>query len=184
MNICVFCSASTVSEEYTAPVKEFARLLAEGGHTLVWGGSDTGMMKLVADTVMEHGGKVIGVSMEVLRERARKEATEMIIEKDLGARKATMLARSDAIVMLVGGTGTLDEASEVIALKTFDLHNKAVVVMNTDNFYAGLKVQYKKMEEEGFLHRPLAELVHFADTPQEVMEHILSYQAFPARNNY
>ncbi|MBI5644912.1 TIGR00730 family Rossman fold protein [Candidatus Kaiserbacteria bacterium] len=175
MNICVCCSSKEVSEKYMEPVRELGKRIAEGGHNLVWGGSNRGMMKVIADAVQENGGKLIGVSFELLRERARKEATEMIVEKDLNTRKATLLARSDAIVMLPGGTGTLDEITEVIELKVFEMHNKAIIALNTNDFYAGLKTQLERMHEEDFLHVPLVELIHFADTPNEVIEYITNY---------
>src|SRR4051794_1723892 len=113
MNICVYCSAAQVEEKYAEPVRELGKLIAEGGHTLVWGGSDRGLMQTIAAAVQENGGDVIGVSFEHLKDRTREGATLMIVEKDLATRRATMIARSDATVMLVGGTGTLDEVTEV-----------------------------------------------------------------------
>lgn len=184
MKICVYCSSSDVAERYSEPVLELGKRIADGGHTLIWGGSDRGMMRLIADSVQNNGGKIIGVSFEHLKERTRKEATEMIIEKDLSTRKATMLAKADAIVMLVGGIGTLDEITEILALKNFELHGKAVVALSTDNFYESLRMQLKKMEDEGFLHRPLSDLIHFADTPAAVMAYIESYTALQKRGGY
>jgi uncharacterized protein (TIGR00730 family) len=163
MNICVFLSAANLSDMYTVPAREFAEQLGKRGHTLVWGGSDVGLMKVVADGVQEHGGRLVGVSVTFLSTAARAGADEMIIAKDLAERKAEMLARSDAIVILVGGTGTLDEATEIMELKKHGLHEKPVVLLNTAGFYDGLKEQFLRMEAEGFLHRPLAELVFFAD---------------------
>lgn len=178
MNICVFCSANDLDEKYTKPAKELARLLAEAGHTLVWGGSDNGLMKVMADGVQEGGGKLVGVSMELFKEYARKNADEMIIAKTLGERKATLLERSDVIIMLVGGLGTLDEATEVLELKKEGNHDKDIIILNTNGFYDGLQTQLERMATEGFLPvketteikvRSLAQLVKFAKTPQEVM---------------
>ena len=63
MNICVFLSAADLDERYTRPAREFAELIGYRGHTLVWGGSDTGLMKVVADGVRETGGRLVGVSV-------------------------------------------------------------------------------------------------------------------------
>lgn len=172
MNVCVFCSANDLEDKYTAPAKEFARLLAENGHMLVWGGSASGLMDIVASGVQQGGGKIVGVSMEFFKEKAHKTADEMIITKDLTERKATMLARSDAIVMLVGGTGTLDEATELIALKKIGIHNKPIVILNTANFYEGLKIQLETMEQEGMLPPPLSNIVFFADTPETAINYL------------
>ncbi len=172
MNICVFCSANDLEDKYTKPAKEFAQLLAKNRHTLVWGGSDYGMMNLVASCVQENGGKIVGISVEFFKEKARKNADEMLFTKDLSERKATLLARSDAVVMMVGGTGTLDEATEIIALKKIGRHNKPIVVLDTDNFYNGLRLQLETMEKEGMLPLPLSKIVFFADTPKAAIDYL------------
>ncbi|WP_240137251.1 TIGR00730 family Rossman fold protein [Streptomyces sp. MUM 178J] len=163
MNICVFLSAADLDERYTRPAREFAQLIGKGGHTLVWGGSDCGLMKVVADGVEEAGGRLVGVSVEFLAARTRAEADEMVIARDLAERKALLLAKADAVVVMVGGTGTLDEATEILELKKHGHHAKPVVLLNTEGFYDGLKQQFRRMEEEGFLPLPLADLVFFAE---------------------
>lgn len=170
--IAVFCSANDLEEKYTKPAKEFAQLIAKNGFNLVWGGSDRGLMKIIASGVKDAGGKIVGISMELLKHQARKEADEMIIAKDLTERKATILARSDAIAVLVGGIGTLDEVTEFLELKKHSIHNKPIVVLNTENFYQGLKVQLQKMKDDGFIEKPLDELIHFADSPEEAINYI------------
>src|SRR3989344_1732095 len=153
MNICVFCSASDVDAKYTAAAMDLATGIASGGHTLVWGGSDKGTMK-------------------VLKAAARANADEMLIMPTLGERKAKLLERSDAIVVLPGGLGTLDEITEVLELKKHSLHDKPVVFLNTADFYAGFKVQLERMDAEGFLPRALSHLLFFADTPEDAMRYI------------
>jgi uncharacterized protein (TIGR00730 family) len=141
-------------------------LIAEHGHSLVWGGSDTGVMKVMADGVQAGGGKIYGISVEILKEAARPDADEMVIAKDLGERKAMMLARSDVIVVLPGGLGTLDELSEILELRKHNAHNKQVIVLNTDGFYDGLVTQLDRMSTEGFITRPLTDYIAYADTPE------------------
>jgi uncharacterized protein (TIGR00730 family) len=102
------------------------------------------------------GGRLVGISVEFLRGVARTDADEMVIAKDLAERKALLLARSDAIVVLVGGLGTLDEATEILELRKHRLHDKPVVLLNTDGFYDGLLQQLRRMEAEGFLPVPVA----------------------------
>ncbi|MEU6344191.1 TIGR00730 family Rossman fold protein [Streptomyces sp. NPDC046977] len=163
MNICVFLSAADLDVRYTEPARRFAELIGKGGHTLVWGGSDVGLMKVVADGVQEHGGRLVGVSVEFLAAKTRKGADEMVITADLAERKAQLLARADAVVIMVGGTGTLDEATEILELKKHGLHAKPVVLLNTAGFYDGLKQQFQRMDAEGFLPLPLTDLVFFAE---------------------
>ncbi|MFI0964781.1 TIGR00730 family Rossman fold protein [Streptomyces sp. NPDC021080] len=165
MNICVFLSAADLDDRYTRPAREFAELLGKGGHTLVWGGSDVGLMKVVADGVQEAGGRLVGVSVDFLADRARPGADEMVVARDLAERKALLLAKADAVVVMVGGTGTLDEATEILELKKHGKTEKPVVLLNTAGFYDGLKEQFRRMDAEGFLPRPLTELVFFAEEP-------------------
>ncbi|MBA4862735.1 TIGR00730 family Rossman fold protein [Streptomyces sp. PSKA54] len=165
MNICVFLSAADLDDRYTRPAREFAELLGKGGHTLVWGGSDVGLMKVVADGVQEAGGRLVGISVDFLSSKTREGADEMVIAKDLSERKALLLERADGIVIMVGGTGTLDEATEILELKKHGLHTKPVVLLNAAGFYDGLKEQFQRMEDEGFLPLPLNELVFFAEEP-------------------
>jgi uncharacterized protein (TIGR00730 family) len=167
MNITVFCSAYSLDERYTLPAADFARLLGERGDTLVWGGSHAGLMGLLADGVKEAGGRLVGISVDLLAHKAYEGADELVSAPDLAARKALLLERADAVVVLVGGLGTLDEVTEVLELKKHALHDKPVVLLDTDGFYTGMRTQLERMETEGFLPRPLADLVVFATTPAE-----------------
>ncbi len=170
--IAIFCSANELADKYVQPAREVSRLIAEKGYHLVWGGTDRGLMREVAEGVQSGGGKLVGVSLEVYKDFARKNADEMIITKTLGERKATMLLRSDAILVLVGGIGTLDELTEVIELKKQGHHHKPIIVLNTDNFYEGLKVQLQKMKDDGFILEALDEWVYFADHPEEAVAYL------------
>jgi uncharacterized protein (TIGR00730 family) len=172
MKICVFLSAADLDERYTRPAREFAEAIGKGGHTLVWGGSNTGLMKVVADGVQETGGRLVGISVEFLRDFARKDADEMVIAKDLSERKALLLAGSDAVVVMVGGLGTLDEATEILELRKHGHHEKPVLLLNTAGFYDGLIIQLRRMEDEGFLPVPVAELVYFADEGADALAYL------------
>jgi len=169
MNICVFCSAYVDDPKYVKPAAELARLIGTSHHNLVWGGSYVGLMKVMADGVRQSGGKLFGVSLEVYKNKLLKDADEMTIAKDLGARKAAMLAKSDASIVLPGGIGTLDEVTDLLELKKQNHHQKPIVLLNTDNFYEGLRIQLIKMEAENFLPLKLSDLVTFVDTPQEAL---------------
>lgn len=172
VKICVFLSAADLDERYTGPAREFGSMIGAGGHSLVWGGSDTGLMKVVADAVQTAGGRLVGVSVEFLRAKARVDADEMIFAKDLADRKALLLSRCDAIVVMVGGLGTLDEATEILELRKHGLHDKPVVLLNTAGFYDGLVMQLDRMDADGFLPIPSAELLHVAADPVSALAHL------------
>ncbi len=175
MNIGIFCSASDVAEKYTKDANEFATLVAQNGHVLVWGGSNNGTMKVIADAAQTAGGKIVGVTFELLKGKARPDADEMHILPTLGERKAKLIELSDALVVLPGGLGTLDEVTEVLELKKHSLHDKAIIFINTDGFYDGFKQQLERMDREGFLPRALDEFLFFASTPQDTMSHLTLY---------
>jgi uncharacterized protein (TIGR00730 family) len=172
MRICVFCSAADVHEKYRAATQELGKLIATRGHSLVWGGSYKGLMKTIADSVQQNGGKVVGISVEHFRQNAYQGADEMTFAKDLAERKALLLHHSDALVALVGGTGTLDEIAEMMELKKYGVHQKPVAFLNTDGFYDGIKSFYERANKEGFLYFPLTDIVHFADTAEDLMRYI------------
>jgi len=172
--ICVFCSASDVAKEYVDAATDLGTRMVQKGYDLVWGGSNTGIMKVVADSVQHAGGKLIGISVTYFHDVARKNADEMVVTQDLSERKKMLLDRGDAIVLLVGGIGSLDEIAEIVELKKQAVHNKPVVVINTNGFYDNFHAQLQKMYAEGFIGKPIEELIHFVATPEEAIEYIAS----------
>jgi hypothetical protein len=129
-------------------------------------------MRVVADGVRQTGGRLVGISVDFLRDLARKDADEMVVAKDLAERKALLLAASDAVVVMAGGLGTLDEATEILELRKHGLHDKRVVLLNTAGFYDGLTLQLRRMDEEGFLPVPLDQLVFVADEGAGALAHL------------
>ncbi len=168
----MFCSSRDVPKKYQDAAREFATLIGQNGHTLLWGGSNVGTMKIIADAAQAAGGKIIGVSMELLKEQARANADEMIIASTLAERKAKLLERGDSIIALPGGLGTLDEITEIMELKKHAFHDKPIVFLNTDGFYDGLQTQLERMHREKFLPEALSEYVSFVQSPQEAMKYI------------
>jgi uncharacterized protein (TIGR00730 family) len=170
MNVCVFCSANDLDKKYVEPVKQMATLLGKAGHTLLWGGSDCGLMKIIADGVQQ-GGRTVGVTIELFKSLARKDTNEMIIVKTLSERKEILLERSDVIVVLPGGLGTLNEITEAMEQKRHHTHSSNIIILNIDGFYDGLKLQLERMETEDFLPQGsnTAAWVRFVNTPDQVM---------------
>ena len=170
MNICVFCSQYEVADTYTKAAEQLATLIAAHKHTLVFGGGDEGLMHVIADTAKRSGGRVIGVIREQIKAKAYKDADEMIVVKDAREMNRGLIERGDAIVVLVGGIGTLNELTDVLRMIKNGLLKKPVVVVNTNRFYEGLKQQLLEMESEGFIQADVVNSLHFADTPDEALE--------------
>ena len=141
MNITVYCGAlEGANPEYVNRARELGAWMAENGHTLVYGAGNAGMMGAVSDGVIENGGKVIGVTPNffVKAEVTRDDLTELIVPENMNERKAVMIELGDAFIALPGGTGTLDEISEAIALKRLGKLgeiNKPVMIYNVEGYY-------------------------------------------------
>ena len=137
-SICVFCGSSSGSNlEYTAKARKLGKLLAEKDITLVYGGSNVGLMHEIAETVLQAGGKVIGVMPHSLiaREVAHNGLSEFHVVETMAERKAKMDELSDAFIAMPGGIGTLDEIFEVMSWNQLEIINKPVALFNVLGYY-------------------------------------------------
>ena len=176
-NVAVYLGAADVAEPlYRQAVIDLAVYLAKHKMTLVFGGSNTGMMKLLADTILKNNGKVIGVFTKSLPERLlRHDLTEAVITENLAERKAEMLRRADAIVALPGGIGTLDELFDALAQKKLGAVSQCPIgVLNIDGFFDPLFELLKKSKEAGFTSQKAFAMLHCGRTPEELFQKIHS----------
>lgn len=169
VRVTVFLSSNTVPDRYVEAARELGGLLGRAGHTVVWGGTDLGLMKVLVDAVEDHGGTSEGVSVRFLERYIRPDA-RVIVTENLADRKRHPLIDSDAVVVLPGGTGTLDEATDAIEMRRHGLMQAPLVVLDTDGFYYGLRDLLQRMDAEDFLNVPLSEVAQFVARPAEVLE--------------
>lgn len=137
-SLCVFCGSSSGSRpEYTSKAIDLANLLVEKNISLVYGGSNVGLMSVIADTMLAAGGKVIGVMPHTLIERevAHKGITEFHVVETMSERKALMEKLSDAFVAMPGGIGTFDELFEVMSWNQLELINKPMALYNVLGYW-------------------------------------------------
>ncbi|NWJ52331.1 MAG: TIGR00730 family Rossman fold protein [Bacteroidetes bacterium] len=137
-SVCVFCGSSAGSREsYKKAARNLGRLLAQQGITLIYGGSNLGLMTLIADEAMAHGGHVIGVMPTTLidKEVAHSGLTEFIKVDSMSERKEVMMQMADAFIAMPGGVGTLDEIFEVMSWNQLGLMQKPMGLLNTDQFW-------------------------------------------------
>jgi len=154
LSICVFCSSSdAVDDIYANEAHYLGTLMALSGHKLVYGGTNVGLMRVVASAMKSAGGSVTGVIPESIfhHGRAFGAADELIVTKDLRERKATMEQRSDAFVALPGGIGTLEEALEIMTLRQLQLHEKPLVFLNTAGYFEPLFSLLRTMAMQRFM---------------------------------
>lgn len=156
MNICLYGSGSRKTDAiYTDEAYRLGCELAEKGHTLVFGGGDTGMMGACARGVHDSNGKSIGIAPEWIGdfEPLCKDCSEFIYVDSMDVRKQKFLENSDAFIISPGGIGTLDEFFEIITLKKLKQHTKPVIVFNVNHFYDTMLKMIDEMDEKGFLYK-------------------------------
>lgn len=148
----------------------FGRLVGERGLTLVYGGADSGLMESAARGVKDAGGHVVGIVPSVLeaRRRVSRYVDEVVPCHDLSDRKAIMVERSDVLVALPGGIGTLDEVFTVMAANSIGYHRKKVVLFALDGFWDGLVEVLQEMDRRGFVNVPLEQYLVVARSWDEL----------------
>ncbi len=169
--IGIFCSAcEQIAPQYVEYTQRLGAWMGRHGKTLVYGGADMGLMECVARAVKEQGGYVIGVVPDKLEERGRVSALpDKILHTDtLSRRKDVIVRESDILVALPGGVGTLDEVFHVVAAATIGYHRKQVVLYNIGGFWNPLLALLDKMQEGGFIRKPLKDFLVVADSPEEI----------------
>ena len=162
-HFAVFCGASTGHDPvYLEAARSVGRALAERGLGVVYGGGHVGLMGAVADAAMEAGGHVVGVIPGFMTEKevAHERVSELILVKDMHERKMVMHQRSQAVIALPGGFGTMDELFELLTWKQLRLHAKPMGLLNVKGYYDGLLTQMAHMRQEGFLHDDTQVLAH------------------------
>ena len=168
--LCVFCgSASGNSPAYLTMAHELGAEMAKRQIALVYGGATIGVMGTLADSVLSHGGTVIGVIPKTLvdYEIAHTKLTEMYIVEGMHERKKLMYDKSDAFLSLPGGMGTLDEMFEILTWSQLKLHNKSCYLYNFQNYYDSLLDYLRHANREGFVkHEHLAMLKEIKDSTQ------------------
>ena len=154
--ICVYCGSNPgVRPEYATAAKELADVLVRHELELVYGGSDKGIMGIIADAVLEQGGKVHGVIPRMLMEKeiAHQGLTELHVVASMHARKTMMAALSDGFIAMPGGYGTLEEIIEIMTWGQLRFHEKPCGLLNVDGFFDHLLAYLDHASGEGFLRR-------------------------------
>lgn len=175
-SVLVYCgSRSGNSEIYTRAAARLGELLAEKSYRLLFGGGNVGLMGVLSNTMLDHGGEVLGVMPQRLidREIANRRCTELRVVQSMQERKILMEELADIIITLPGGYGSMDELFESLTNVQLGLHHKPVIILNTGGFYDPLIAQVDKMAEEGFLLKENREKLWVASTPEELMQMLL-----------
>lgn len=169
--IALYCGSRAGNKPiYRDTAIELAQHIATQGFGIVYGGASIGLMGQVANTVLEHGGEVVGVIPEFMLdyEIAHGQLTELHIVKSMHERKALMAERASAFIALPGGLGTFEEILEIATWGQLNQHQKPMIIYNVNRFYDALIAQLDHAVDEGFLppqHR--AKLI-ICENPEQI----------------
>jgi hypothetical protein len=160
-SICVFCGSRPGNREaYARAAKDTGRAIAASGCRLVFGAGDVGLMGEVAAAAIAAGAPTLGVIPVHLlnRERQHRDMTSIVVTEDMHERKKVMFMNSDAVVLLPGGAGSLDEFFEVLTWAQIGLHRKPIFLLDAESYWQPLIALLAHVVDEGFAERTVLDL--------------------------
>lgn len=172
-SVCVYSASSTkIDEVYFNAARQLGQLLAKRRIRLINGAGSIGLMRSVADAVLENGGEVTGVIPKFMVEQGWHHTglTKLVEVESMHERKQLMADLSDAVIALPGGCGTLEELLEIITWKQLGLYLNPIVILNTNGFFDPLLDMLTRAIDENFMRRQHGEIWHVATTPEEAVE--------------
>jgi len=155
--------------KFEQAAKELGQAIVACGHTVVYGGGNTGLMGALADSVLEAKGEITGVITPHLHAIEGHKKVKMIFCDHIEDRIKTMIDMSDAFIGLPGGYGTLEEMLKVLNGAKLKLHNKPIGFLNTENFYALLFQLIDHVTEAGFAKKAEGKLYHASASAVELL---------------
>jgi uncharacterized protein (TIGR00730 family) len=181
-SICVFCGANFNGDPaLSAAIEQLAEVMVSRNTSLIFGGGRVGVMGLLANAVIDRGGKTIGVIPKFLmnKEVGHTGLTELHIVDNMHQRKQMMNDLCDGIIMLPGGFGTLEEFFEVLTWLQLGLHQKPIGILNVNGFYDFLLKQMDVMVEQKFLKPINRQLVITSTDAIELVNLMGNFKAEP-----
>ena len=178
--ISVFCGSSIgVDKIFAEQAYLLGKALAQRNIGLVYGGSNIGLMRELANAALEYHGEVIGVMPHFMKEKelAHKNLTRLEVVNTMQERKARMYELSDGAIALPGGFGTLDELFELLTWGQLGLHRKPVAILNTGGYYNHLLSFVKTMADKGFVHEANSTMLLVGDDIENLLDLMKSYKA-------
>ena len=171
-SLAVFCGSKAGNNPlFCEQAKELGYILAQKNITLIYGGSNKGIMGAIASAVLEKNGKVIGIIPKILNEweHQHQGITELHQTEDMHSRKRMLYEKCDAALILPGGYGTMDELFEMLTWNQLNIHDKKIIILNTSGFYDHLITHLKTMEEQNFLYNEITGRLTIISSPRELI---------------
>jgi uncharacterized protein (TIGR00730 family) len=171
-SVCVYCgSRAGANERYAQDAEALGTALAEGGMRLVYGAGDVGLMGTVARAAMAAGGRTFGVIPEHLLklEVGKRDLDTFIVTETMHERKKVMVMNADAIVVLPGGAGSLDEFFEALTWRQLGLHSKPIFLLNSAGYWDKLADLLHHIVSQGFADSSLLDFFKVVDDVPALM---------------
>ncbi|CAD2070569.1 TIGR00730 family Rossman fold protein [Phocicoccus pinnipedialis] len=183
-SISVFCGARSGNDRiFEESAYNLGKILAERDIRLVYGGGGLGLMGAVATGALDHGGEVTGIIPEILvdREMAHTGVKDMRIVKDMSVRKEQLIDEADAIILLPGGAGTMEEFFQVFVAGQIGIYQKPIAFVNTAGYYDSLFELLDTFIYHDFLEERFIELVRKVDRIEDVIEELEHFKPVKGR---
>jgi uncharacterized protein (TIGR00730 family) len=177
--IAVYCGSNKgVRPEYASAAEALGTLLAREKIELVYGGGRVGLMGIVADAALKHGGHVIGVIPEklVIKEVIHEHLPDRRIVKTMHERKALMAELADGFIALPGGYGTFEEMFEVLAWSQLGWHQKPFGLLNIAGFYRPLLDVLEHTCDEGFIRPQHHKLILVEEDAEKILRRLKTFR--------
>lgn len=174
----MFCGSGLGNDKkFRETASDLGKLIAKENMELVYGGGSIGLMGVLADAVLENGGKVTGVIPEYLRnlEVCHNGLSELLVTESMHKRKNKMYELADYFLVLPGGIGTIDELAEVLTWSQLCIHRKACAIININGYYDDFIKFLKKSVEENFLKQEHLDMLIITDSLKEAFEKCRSF---------
>ena len=161
------------------PLRNWAYGLRDNGNRLVYGGSDEGLMAVIADTVLAHDGDVTGIEAQMFVDRgvAHHNLTQLVVVPNIVERRTRMIELGDVFIAFPGGTGTLEEISEVVSKICLDQLTQPCIFYNLNGFYDDMKAFLQHMIDAGFSTAERQHGIYFASNLTEIERVIAAHNA-------
>ncbi len=173
LSVCVYCGSRDGRDpRYKRDAATLGSGIAKAGWRLVYGAGDVGLMGTVARAAQSEGGETFGVIPAHLRawEVGKEDLTSFIVTETMHERKKVMFMNCDAVVVMPGGAGSLDELFEVLTWRQLGLHDKPIILLNINGYWDKLMALLDHVVAEGFANQEIVDFIDVVASPAAVID--------------
>jgi uncharacterized protein (TIGR00730 family) len=174
-SVCIYCASSShIHKDYFTAAERLAEILVKNEIEVIFGGGAVGLMGQIADTVLQHQGKITGIMPDFMKqvELEHKGVKSYFFVPGMHARKKKFLELAEALITLPGGCGTFEELMEAITLKRLGIIDKPIIILNVNKYYDPLIEMLEKSISEGFLMSEHRRMWTVVNHPEEILDAI------------